>query len=156
MSMARAVQEYLASHHVAYELVEHPRALSSMRTAEAAHIPGEQLAKSVVLEDDAGYLVAVLPSTHRVDLGQLHHQLHRLMGLAVEPEVGGLFRDCELGAIPPIGAAYRIETIVDDSLLQQPEVYFEAGDHEALVHVTGKAFGAMMAGVPHGRFARHI
>lgn len=66
------------------------------------------------------------------------------MGLAVEKELVELFRDCDPGAIPAIGAAYRIDTIVDESLLQQPDVYFEAGDHEALVHVKGPAFGAMM------------
>jgi Ala-tRNA(Pro) deacylase len=156
MAIARTVEEFLKSHAVAYDLVPHPRSLSSMRTAQVAHIPGDQLAKSVLLEDDAGYLMAVLPSTHRVDLGQLHHQLNRRVGLAIEKEVTELFRDCDPGAIPAIGAAYRVDTIIDEALLQQPDVYFEAGDHEALVHVSGKAFGTMMAGVSHGRFTHHV
>lgn len=156
MAIARAVEEFLRSHDVRYDLVEHPRTASSARTAQAAHVPGEKLAKSVLLEDERGYLMAVIPSTHRIDLGRLHHQLNRRVGLAVEEEVASLFRDCDLGAIPAIGAAYRVDSIIDDTLLQQPEVYFEAGDHEALVHVSGKAFGAMMAGVPHASFARHV
>jgi Ala-tRNA(Pro) deacylase len=78
------------------------------------------------------------------------------VGLAIESEVGELFRDCDPGAIPAIGAAYRVDTIVDDALLQQPHVYFEAGDHEALVHMTGQAFAAMMANVPHGSFTHHV
>jgi Ala-tRNA(Pro) deacylase len=155
MAIAHAVEEFLRTHDVRYELVAHPRALSSARTAEAAHVPGEQLAKSVLLEDEQGYLMAVIPSTHRLDLGRLHRQLKRRVGLAVEREVAELFRDCDPGAIPALGAAYRVDSIVDDTLLQQPEVYFEAGDHEALVHVSGPAFGAMMRGVPHGQFAHH-
>jgi len=185
MTIARTVEQFLKSHDVDYELVEHPRSVTSMHTAELAHVPGDQLAKSVpdaaaglagfehadvimarltVPESDwpdrlrgrSGYLVAVIPATHRLDLGKLHHQLDRRVGLAIEREVRELFRDCDPGAIPALGAAYRIEAIVDDALLQPPEVYFEAGDPEALVHVSGNAFGAMMAGVPHGRFTHHV
>ena len=155
MSIARSVEAFLKEHDVDYELIRHPRSVSSMHTAEAAHVPGSQLAKSVLLEDDSGYLMAVIPSTHRVDLGKLHHQLQRRIGLAVESEGAEVFPDCDPGAIPAIGAAYRVQTIIEDSLLQQPDVYFEAGDHEALVHMSGSTFGLMRAGVPHGQFARH-
>jgi len=156
MALARSVEEFLRQHHVDYQVVNHPRTVSSMRTAQAAHIPGERLAKSVLLEDEIDYLMVVIPSTHRVDLGKLHQQLHRQVGLAVEDEVVALFPDCDPGAIPAIGAAYRVETIVDDSLLQQPEIYFEAGDHQALVRVSGPTFGAMMTDVQHGQIARHV
>jgi Ala-tRNA(Pro) deacylase len=155
MTMARTIKTFLESRDVDYELVEHPRSTTSMQTAELAHIPGDRLAKSVLLEDEAGYLMAVIPSTHRVDLGKLHRQLNRRVGLAIEKEVAELFGDCDPGAIPAIGAAYQVEAIVDDSLLSQPDIYFEAGDHEALVHMSGKQFGALMAGVPHGGFTHH-
>lgn len=155
MAIARTIQRFLKSHDVDYELVEHPRSVTSMHTAQAAHIPGERLAKSVLLEDDHGYLMAVIPSTRHVDLGKLHQQLQRRVGLAVEQEVADLFGDCDRGAIPAIGAAYRVETIVDDAVLQQPDVYFEAGDHKVLVHMSGRDFSLLMAGLPHGGFTRH-
>jgi Ala-tRNA(Pro) deacylase len=156
MPIARTIEEFLKSHGVAYEVIQHPRSVSSMRTAQVAHIPGDRLAKSVLLEDDDGYLMAIIPSTHRIDLGKLHHQLNRRVGLAIEKEVTELFSDCDPGAIPAIGAAYRVDTIVDDTLLQQPDVYFEAGDHEALVHMSGQAFSTMMADAAHGRFTHHV
>ncbi len=156
MPIARSVELFLKEHAVDYELVHHPHSVTSMRTARLAHVPGVQLAKSVLLEDEAGYLMAVIPSTHRIDLGKLHHQRQRQIGLAVEREVAELFPDCDPGAIPAIGAAYLVETIIDDTLLAQPDVYFEAGDHEELVHMSGADFGAMMAGVPHGQFTHHV
>lgn len=156
MAIAAALETFLRSRHVDYEIVRHPRTLSSMRTAQAAHVPGDRLAKSVLLEDDAGYLMAVIPSTHRIDLGKLHHQLQRRVGLAIEKEVTELFPDCDPGAIPAIGAAYRVDTIIEDVLLRQPDIYFEAGDHEALVHLSGAAFTAMMADAAHGRFTHHV
>ena len=156
MAIAHTVEQYLNSHDVDYELVAHPRAVTSMQTAQVAHVPGDQLAKSVLLQDERGYLVAVIPSTHRLDLGKLHRRLDRHVGLAVERDVKELFRDCDPGAIPAVGAAYHVDVIVDDSLLNQPDVYFEAGDHVALVHLSGQAFGTVMSGVPHGRFTHHV
>ena len=155
MSIAQSVEQFLKEHNVDYELVRHPRTVTSLRTAEAAHVPGTQVAKSVLLEDETGYLIAVIPATHRLDLDKLRLQLRRRIVLAVEREVAKVFPDCDRGAIPAIGPAYRVETVIDDNLLAQPDVYFEAGDHEALVHMSGPAFGAMMAGVPHGQFAHH-
>ena len=71
--------------------------------------------------------------------------------LSDEAEVGKLFRDCELGAVPPVG--YGITTIVDDRLEQQPDVYFEAGDHKSLVHMEGSAFSRLTQDARHGRFS---
>ena len=68
-----------------------------METAAEAHVPGDRLIKCVVIEDYQGYLLVALPSTHRLELGQLHRQLQRNLGLATESELVGLFKDCEIG-----------------------------------------------------------
>ena len=91
-------------------------------------IPAEQVAKAVLLDtDDDDHLLAVLPSDRRVELSELRSELGRKPRLADEDEIKKLFDDCDVGAIPPVG--YGITTIVDDALEQQPDVYFEAGDH---------------------------
>ncbi|MEJ2344381.1 MAG: YbaK/EbsC family protein [Gammaproteobacteria bacterium] len=156
MAIASSLHEFLSSHGISYEVLEHPRSLSAARAAAAAHVPGDRLAKSVLLEDDNGYVMAVVPATHRVDLGRLHQDTHRYLGLAVESELTGLFGDCAPGAVPPVGAAYGIRTLVDDVLLEQPDVYLEAGDHESLVHVSRAQFNSMMTGAERGRFSRHL
>lgn len=156
MAIAGSLKEFMTKHHVMYEVIPHRRSLSSMKTAAAAHVPGDCLAKSVVLEDDRGYMMAVLPSTHRIDLGALHRQFNRSLGLATENELRDLFRDCELGAIPPVGAAYGMETVVDDSLTKQSDIYFEAGDHEELIHVSVEQFKELMTGYRHGHFSHRV
>jgi Ala-tRNA(Pro) deacylase len=112
------------------------------------------LAKSVVLEDEQGYLMVVLPSSRRVDVGELQRQLKRNLGLASESELAQLFADCEIGALPALGPAYGMETVVDDAIAEQPDIYFEAGDHEQLVHVTAEVFQTLLGdSVQHGRFS---
>ena len=155
MAIAARVQRYLNECGIDYEILEHARTMTSSRTAQAGHVSGESLAKAVLLKSDDGYTLAVLPASCHLRLGEIQGYLDGPVGLATEAEVGQLFADCELGAIPPMGRAYGMETIVDDSLAEQPDVYFEAGDHVSLIHVNAMAFQRLMAGARHGRFTRH-
>jgi len=108
-----------------------------------------------MLEDDKGYLMAVIPASHKVDLGAVHRQLNRALGLATDRELVELFKDCEPGALPPLGLAYGIDSILDQSLADAPDVYFEAGDHQVLVHVSGGEFLKLMANAPRGQISHH-
>ncbi len=154
MTIASTISDCLAENDVAYDVLMHPHTSSSGESAEVSHIPGTRLAKSVVLEDEQGYVMVVVPASQRVDLGALHRQLNRNLGLATEVELERLFNDCEIGALPAIGPAYGIETLVDDTLAEQPDIYFEAGDHEQLIHVSAEAFETLLGdGIRHGVFS---
>ena len=155
MTIASTVQHYLDDCGIDYEILEHARTMTSMRTAEAGHISGERLAKAVLLKTDGGYTMAVLPASCHLRLGEVQGYLDKPIGLATETEVGRLFADCEIGAIPPVGRAYGLEMIVDDSLAEQPDIYFEGGDHVSLIHVDAAAFQRLTADARHGRFCRH-
>lgn len=155
MAIAITLKEYLTDQNIDYTVLMHAHAYGSMETAEAAHIPGKLLAKSVMLEDENGrYLLAVIPSNYQVNLEKLHDQYNMSLALASEHEVGNLFTDCELGAIPPVGNAYGIDVIMDKSLDNCSDVYFEAGDHTRLIHMNGAQFTQLMASAAHSDFAK--
>lgn len=155
MAMSQTLQKFLAQHGIAYEVLPHPYTATSMNTASAARVPSDKLAKPVILEDEQGYIMAVIPANRHVKIGEIRHMLHRNMGLATEAELQQLFPDCELGAVPPIGQAYGMETIIDDSLIKASDIYFEAGDHEDVVHIKGAAFRRLMKHAPHGSLCIH-
>jgi Ala-tRNA(Pro) deacylase len=155
MAIAITLEKFLQKQGIEYDIMAHPRSYTSMETAQLSHVPGDSLAKSVLLRDGHGYLVAVVPATHRLDLGRVGRLLDRHVELATETEIGALFGDCDFGAIPPCGSAYGVETIVDDALISQREVWFEAGDHEELIHVGGEVFNAMMGAAEHARISQH-
>ena len=74
---------------------------------------------------------------------------------AAEHEIEELFDDCVPGAIPPVGECYGLDTVVDDSIEEQPEVYLEGGDHATLVHMTHAQFASLTATARHGSFSVH-
>ena len=156
MSISLTLLEYLEWEAVDYELLRHPPAFDSMHTAEAAHIPGDKLAKCVVLEDEKGFLMAVIPATHELELETLNKQLDRELQFATEDEIADLYEDCERGAVPPLPEAFGYEAVVDDCLTDYDDIYLEAGDHNELVHISGRAFQDLTAKAPHGYFSRPV
>lgn len=154
MGMAVKLSDYLRLHPVQFELLKHSHTGTSLQSAEAVRVPPGCLAKAVVLEDEeANWVMAVLPASRKLDLGDLCSRTGRTLRLATEAELRERFADCELGAVPPIGKAYGMETILDDSLMAQPELYFEAGDHETLVRVKTSDFVGLLEGAAHMAFS---
>jgi Ala-tRNA(Pro) deacylase len=158
MTISATMQRYLQERGVGYEVLTHPFTGSSSETAQSAHVSGDRIAKTVVLRDgDAadGYMLAVIPASHHLDLDRLQKWLGRSVALASEQEIGKLFPDCDLGAIPPLGEAYGLDVVLDDSLAGLDEVCFEGGDHRSLVKVGGDQFRQLLSGARHGRFSTH-
>jgi len=156
MTIAATVEHYLKTRGIAYDVVPHIRpSMKTMRTATVAQIPTYEMAKAVSLKDDRGYVVAVVPADRHVSLRRLRRQLGRQVALATEEEVMGMFGDCDLGALPPIGEAYGIETVLDDGLIEQPEVYFEAGSDQELIRMGREEFMRLYERSLHGDFCKH-
>ena len=153
MAVAITLQHYLDDLGVEYEVVAHPYADNGLDTAAKAHIPPDKLAKSIMLEDEGGYLMAVCPASKRIKLGELYREINRRLEFADETELADMFGDCVLGAVPPVGELYGVDVVVDMDLFMQPDVYFEAGDHEQLVHIRGEDFQDLLRGVQRGYYS---
>ena len=154
MALANTLASCLSSKNCRFDIVRHPYTHNSMATAEAAHVPGDRLAKTLLLEDESGYVAAVIPSSHHLLLAAICEQTGRKLVLADEDEIREVFKDCDVGAIPPVAMAYGMHTYLDDILLKQPDIYFEAGDHQELVHMSIDQFVDLMADAERGHFAR--
>jgi Ala-tRNA(Pro) deacylase len=149
MAIATTLKSFLEKNHVEYDMVEHDHSDTSLESAHSAQVPGHQVAKAVVLEDDKGYIVSVLPSTNRLDMEWVNESLGRQLEMANEDELPNLFQDCEFGAVPALSNAYGLDVIWDDQLKSAAEIYIEAGDHENLIHMKGDSFRKLMQQMPH-------
>jgi Ala-tRNA(Pro) deacylase len=129
---------------VEFDVIEHPHSATAAGSAHAAHVHESQLAKAVLLKDPGGFVLAVLPASETLDIGRVGRVLHRPLALATEAELAEAFYDCEPGAVPAVGEDYLIPTIVDEGLRHLDEVFFEAGDHERLVHISSEGFARLM------------
>jgi Ala-tRNA(Pro) deacylase len=124
---------FLDDHEVQYETLLHAPAYSAQRRANYLGIPGKQLAKCVLLKAATGYVVAVLPASHRVDLVAVAQALGQPVHLAGEREIAQLFADCEWGGLVPFGTLYGASTIVDEALNEHDWLVF-SGQRQFLAH----------------------
>jgi len=155
MTIAQTVQKHLKGRGIHYDVITHSPTGSSSETAQSAHVSGDRIAKGVVVKDSRDYMLAVVPGEHYLDVKSLGEHLQRDLEMADESELGKLFEDCKEGAVPALGLAYGLKTLVDEALLKQPELYFEAGDHESLIHVKEADFEVLMEGAEFGTFSHH-
>jgi len=149
MAIAQTLMSYLEERGIRYDLKEHSHAETAVEIAHAANVPVHQVAKAVVLCDDAGYVVSVLPANHSLEIDWVNQELGRKLGMACEEEFSKLFTDCEPGAVPALGEAYGIKVIWDDELAYTSDIYIEAGDHEHLIWLDRHDFKKLMASLPH-------
>ena len=156
MTVSNQVQDYLRRRSADFDVLSHPHAPSGMRVAEAAHIGGDCLAKGVLMEDEEGLVLALVPATHRVRVGAVRRHLQSPVGLATAHEVAAVFRDCEPGTVPSIGAPYGLRTLVDDALFGRSDIYLEGGNHRELLHMTGKTFDRLLENARCGVISRHV
>ena len=134
--MDRKLMIYLDESGVNYRTIQHGQTYTALETAAAAHVDGKELAKAVIVRLDDELVMAVVPATHMVDL----HRLRMLAGaknavLAEEREFENLFPDCERGAEPPFGNLYGLKVYSSESLAEDVEIAFNAGNHHELVRM---------------------
>jgi Ala-tRNA(Pro) deacylase len=129
--------DFLDSKRIHYTHSTHPIAYRAHDVAAAEHLPAYILAKTVVFCGDNCYAMAVLPADCEVDLEELATTLGlRRVRLATEREIGKLFPDSELGAMPPLGALFNLPVYVDRRLATQKHIVFNAGSHRDAIHMS--------------------
>lgn len=135
------LKEFLNAHGVAHCVIPHPLAFTATSVAGAAHVPGKEMAKTVVVNLDGQLAMAVVPATRKVDLERLRQATGALSAeLAPEREFIHDFPDCEPGAMPPLGNLFGLPVYVEPHLAEDAEIAFNAGTHTEVVRMAYKDF----------------
>ena len=156
MGIAITLAQYLVNGGIEYDLVPHPHTETASASAAASQVPADSVAKAVVLKCRDNFMLAVLPASRHIQFDELQRLLGGEVDMANEEQIETLFIDCEPGSVPALGNAYGLNVVVDDSLAQQPDIYFDGGDHANLIQVSGTSFQKLMMDARHGRFARLV
>ena len=81
------------------------------------HVPGGEVANTVVVQAGKDYYLVVLPATYHVKPWKdSPRPIGCPMRLATEVEFSSLFPDCELGAMPPLGELYGLASTLMNHL----------------------------------------
>jgi Ala-tRNA(Pro) deacylase len=136
MTILAKLRETLDGSGVSYTHHVHPLAYTARELASAEHIPAREVAKVVIFLGDRGYGMAVLCADCMVDIVDLRATLRlQRLRLATEAELGELFPDCELGAMPPFGNLFGLPVYADARMAGEEIIAFHAGTHRDVVRM---------------------
>jgi Ala-tRNA(Pro) deacylase len=135
------LRTFLDREGVKYVVISHSRAYTAQEAAASAHIPGRELAKTVIVKLDGKMAMAVLPASYHIDLDHLAEAAGaKQADLASEHEFAGSFPDCDTGAMPPFGNLYGMDVYAAESLAEDEEIAFAAGSHTELIRLAYQDF----------------
>jgi Ala-tRNA(Pro) deacylase len=130
------LKEYLKSRAIEFEEIVHHAEYSAQRAAEAAHVSGHQLAKTIIVKINGRPAMTVLPASGRVDFALLKEVVgSEEVELAREHEFTEIFPDCEIGAMPPFGNIYNLDVYIAEVLTTNPFIIFKACSHSVLIRM---------------------
>jgi len=136
MPESKRLKDFLNKNGVKFISIKHSQAYTAQEVAATAHIPGQELAKTVIINSDGTYIMVVLPSTDKVDFDKLKKVLDvQDVRLATEDEFKWMFPECEIGAMPPFGNLYDIPVYASTTLADDEEIVFNAGNHTQLIRM---------------------
>jgi Ala-tRNA(Pro) deacylase len=127
------IEEYLRNRGVGFEVDQHELAYTAQEEAAAEDVTGYEFAKTVMVTDGEEFYMLVLPAPYQADLEKASELIGAEVRLADEDETKPLFSDCELGAEPPFGSIFNVETYVDETMGREGEIVFRAGSHEKVI-----------------------
>lgn len=129
--------DFLDKSGVKYEVTEHQPTFTAQNLAAVEHEPGKFVAKPVIIKADGKYVMCVLSASSKIDLKTLNNQLGtKSAELATEEEIAEIFKDCDVGAEPPFGNLYDLETVIDKDLEKDDHIMFQAGSHEKAIRMS--------------------
>ncbi|HSP78508.1 MAG TPA: YbaK/EbsC family protein [Myxococcaceae bacterium] len=136
-----SITSYLEEKDIPYKRYPHRRAITAQELAQSLHVTGYRVAKSVIVNADGQYWIAVLGAPDLIDL----EKLAAILGaedveLVDENEFVDFFPDCEPGAEPPFGRLYEMQVVCDESLRNADRLLFRAGSHEEALEMSFQDF----------------
>jgi Ala-tRNA(Pro) deacylase len=128
------LRSHLDSAGCHYSWSRHGDCFTARGLAQREHVPAGHVIKPVLVSVDGEFVLCALPASHRIDLSLLRMEVGaEEIRLANEEELAGMCGDCELGAEPPIGWLFGLPTFMDESLFDDGQVTFQAGNHREAV-----------------------
>ncbi len=153
MKCRERLEQYLRENGAGFEVMTHSQAFTMQEVAAALHLPGNQVAKVVMVKADDKMAMLVLPAPYRLNTDKAGKLLGvKKVRLADEKEFTDLFPDCATGAMPPFGNLYDIPVYVDQALAEEPDIVFRIGTHRETMKVAYADF-ARLAQPTVGEFA---
>lgn len=142
----KKLKDFLDQNKIKYTIIIHSEAYTAQEIAASSHIPGKEIAKTVMVKMDGKMSMAVLPGSSKIDFELLKKASGaKEVALASEAEFMDMFPGCDVGAMPPFGNLYDMNVYAAEKLAEDDEIVFNAGSHTELIRLSYKDFERLVS-----------
>ena len=140
MPMNNAAIDFLVQRAIEYQLIK-KRYDGRQQAAERNYgINPSLIAQATLMQDGEGLMLVIYPRDHSLNNNKLQQLLQRQMQPADELLAQQLFHCDDASAIAPLPLTTGLRAVVDNALIQQSQICFEANDHNLLVCLPARVF----------------
>jgi len=145
MAISRKLKAYLDKNKIKYIKKRHEEVYTAQEVAHAQHVPGQFMAKSVIVRVDAKMVIFVMPAHMLINMPRLKKMTGaKILRLATEKEFKDLFPGCDIGAMPPFGNLYGLPVCADKTLTEDKYIVFNAGSHKDTIKMKYNDFAKLV------------
>lgn len=141
----KKLKNFLDEQRIKYVSIFHSAAYTAQEIAEASHVRGNEIAKTVMVKLDGDLAMVVIPASQHVNFSRLREAIgaHTAV-LATEEEFRDRFPECELGAMPPFGNLYGLPVFASRELAKDKEIAFNAGSHTEMIKLNFQDYNRLV------------
>jgi HD-like signal output (HDOD) protein/prolyl-tRNA editing enzyme YbaK/EbsC (Cys-tRNA(Pro) deacylase) len=135
-----SVESLLNDQNIRYDIAVTPVGADNQPLWHDQHLRNVGAAKSVLLEDSRGRVLAVVGADTLLDLNAVNRQMERELRATGLDDVRQFCDSHSLQSVPALPKLANLPTLVDRRLLDRESLLLDSGDDEQLLHLDRKDF----------------
>ena len=165
MLLPKKLINFLEKNKASYDVLEHRTVYTAFDKAKTLKVKPNIVGKTLALKVDRELIVVLLTANKNIDKIKLKKIINlyrkkekekavKKIDFASERLIKNRFKGVKLGAIPPFGNLFKIQTIVSRSLLNKPEIIISSGCYDKSIRMKGASLKKIIPNLMTGSFEK--
>lgn len=155
MAIPQKVIKFLDRAKVRYEPVKHRTVYTAYDKAATSRVPPKIVGKTLVLSLAKQLALVLIPANKNLDKNKLKKAAKaKKVDFVSERIIKNKLKGVKVGAIPPFGSLWKLQTFVDRTLLKAPKIIVNAGDYNWSIKISGASLKKLVPDLVAGAFGK--
>ncbi|MFA4998911.1 MAG: YbaK/EbsC family protein [Candidatus Paceibacterota bacterium] len=155
MPIPKKLVNFLDKSKAKYEVLEHKTVYTAFDKAKTLRVKENIIGKTLVVKIDKNYALVLVPANKNLDKDKFRKTAKvKSIDFVKEAWMKKNIKGAKIGAVPPFGILWKLPTFVDKSLLLQPKIIVNSGDHNFSLKLLSSSFKKLIPDFVSGQFSK--
>lgn len=155
MAVCKKLINFLEKNKVEYKILRHKTVYTAFDKSKTLKVDPKIVGKTLIIKGDKDLKVVLISANKNLDLKKFKKfGKFKKVELVSEKLIKQKFKGAKVGAIPPFGNLWKIETFVDRSLLREKEIILNGGDYNFSISLKANELKKLIPDLRIGSFSK--